>query len=129
MSDRADGWEDECTEHRSEKSMNFKAFDESSEKPEEETIDDKRKNTKCDQVERKCQNEKNRLDRNIDNTPEKSEDERCTNPLHTDAWDEIREDEKRHRTCEPFEKKHSISFKKLRFYYTTFISEASTLFG
>lgn len=65
--------------------MNFKAFDESSEKPEEETIDDKRKNTKCDQVERKCQNEKNRLDRNIDNTPEKSEDERCTNPLHTDA--------------------------------------------
>ena len=108
VGDHTDSREDEGTEHRSPESVHFKSLDHSSEEPEEETIDNESKDTKCQEIDRQCQHQKNRFDGHIHYPPQHSQYESRPETFHTNPRYEIRENEKRCRTSQPLDEKHSI---------------------
>lgn len=119
VGDGSDSRKNEGSEYCSEESMYFKSFHQSAQEPEEESIDYKGKDTECQKIDRKGQNQENRFDSHVHYPPQQGENKGCCNPLHRDATYDMRKQKKGSRTYQPFNQKHNIIVKKLCFHYTT----------
>lgn len=119
LCERAHHREEEGAQDGDPKPMDLKALDETTEHPEEKSIHDKGKESKCQEIERKGEKEENWLDRNPNNTPEQGQNEGGPKAFDRNTGNNIRERQKGEGAHHQAEKYHRIWFTDLHLEYST----------
>ena len=104
MRKNVDAGENDGAEYGRKKSLHFETFDESAEHEEKSTVDDEGEDAECEQIDRQREDDENRLERDTNQPPEKSEHERGAETLHANTRYDMRQRQERERRNDPFEK-------------------------
>lgn len=108
MRERADHRQKEGTEDRHPEPTDFKALDHSTQQPEQEAVDDESENAQRQNIERKREDDENRFDRDINQSPQKRQEKRCPKSFDQNPRNQIRQCQKREGTDEPTKQEHTL---------------------
>ena len=89
MRKRADYREEQCPEDCHPKPLNFESLNYPTQDPEEEAVDNKSENTQGQDIKWQGEQDKNRLDSNVDQPPQERQDERRPKARDRDTRDQL----------------------------------------